>query len=55
MDDLKSKNATPKYDERLYKTYILTEGTNQEPVTNVVLPDLENVIQAKDWVDQNHL
>ncbi len=55
MDFKHDRRVTQKHDERLYKTYILTEGTEKEPVSNVVLPDLENVIQAKDWVDQNHL
>lgn len=51
----KNKYTAPSQDERLYKTYIITTGVHKEPETNMTLPDLENVIQAKDWVDQNHL
>jgi len=55
MDKYKDRYASPKHDERLYKTYIITSGNQTEPETNMILPDIENVIQAKDWVDQNHL
>ncbi|MDD4688335.1 MAG: DUF3787 domain-containing protein [Eubacteriales bacterium] len=55
MDKNKSKYATPENDDKLYKTYIITTGYHNDPETNLTIPEYENVVQAKDWVDQNHL
>lgn len=37
----------------LYKTQAISQPDKRQKKTGVALPDLENVEQAKDWVDSN--
>lgn len=51
----KNKHSTVKDNEvtSVYKTQAISQPDKRQKETGVALPDLENVEQAKDWVDFN--